>query len=246
VKSSYRIVLLMLLAAINMAAASTKELRIGTFDFARDVTGIKKATKLINEAMLIHGYRMRLEYFPGKRLMAQLNSGLLDGDLLRSVNLSRGFSNVVRVEEPILQPCGLFFQLAQRESLGVTGPFRLGIYDGIPEAIAQISRLYPEAKFVYFKKMRQGIDMLEHRRIDLITVPFGQEARFHRLSHLPVTLAEGISLTPGYMHLHRRHSQLALELVPTLKALKQKASLDDCTPEILSQRLNDRPQLRAE
>jgi ABC-type amino acid transport substrate-binding protein len=247
VKSSYRMVLLILLAALSMAAgASTKELRIGTFDFARDHSGIDTAKRLISEALLEHGYQMRIEYFPGKRLMAQLNSGFLDGDLLRSANLSRGFSNIVRVEESILQPCGLFFRLEPQQSEGSDRPRRVGIYDGVPEAMAQVSRRYPEAKLVLFKKLQQGVNMLEHRRIDLITVPFGYEKSFHKLLHVPVILTEGILFSPAYLHLHRRHHQLALDLVPTLSALKQKAAFGSCTSKALKQRLADRTSARSE
>lgn len=216
-----------------------KSLRLGTFDFIQYVEGLKAVEDMVREALIVHGYDMSLEYYPGKRLMAQLNGGMLDGDLYRSVNLSRGFENVVRVEEPILVSCGLLFRLQNVESIsGKASAVRFGIYDGVPEAISLSRKMFPQSELVFFKKLTQGVDLLEHGRIDILAIPSGQESEFNRLIRKPVVLSGGMALSPSYMHLHARHRQLALDLAPTLKLLKSQTDINLCDADALNRRLS--------
>lgn len=211
---------------------------MGTFSFVEGLDAIGPTIDLLDRALELHGFDMQMDYFPGKRLMAQLNNGLVDGDLYRSANLSRGFENVVRVDEPLGQVCSLFFSLHERadidpQELGA----RIGIYSGIPAVEASVRRRWPSIELVFFKHLSQGAQMLLHHRIELVAVHTGQEEALKHLVDKPVVLDSGIVIAPGYTHLHRRHASLAKELAVTIHNLKRQASLLACNQDYLNQRL---------
>ena len=221
-----------------------KVLSLGTFEFNRNLNQMPIGEELVRKSLAEHGYAMQLEYFPGKRLMVQLNSGRLDGDLYRSVNLSRAFDNVVRVDEPLLRSCGLIFRLSSRPDVDVhnrNSALSLGVYDGVPAASNEILRQYPHLKLVFIKKLQQGIDMLSHHRIELLALPLTQEPALHQRLQESTDVVGAIELPSFYLHLHSRHRQLAQDLVPTLQRFKKELTTQTCSLERLHQRLVDTP-----
>lgn len=227
-------------AGLETSDRPTQTLRIGTFNFTRDIEGMSTVEQLLRDALLEHGYQMKVEYYPGKRLMAQLNSGLIDGDLYRAADLSRGFENVIRVNEPLIQSCGLIYGLRERGDVKINDAsknIRVGIYGGVPDALAKVLGQFPNVEFVFFKKLYQGVGLLELHRIEFITVANGQEEEFMSLLGKPVSLAGGIVLEPAYFHLHKRHTALAKELAETMHRLKSVHSIVHCTQDTLDLRL---------
>ncbi len=217
-----------------------KLLKFGAHDFASALSSMEDTKILVRQALRLHGYDIELGFYPGKRLITELNGGRLDGDLFRTVNLSRGFDNIVRIEEPLTNHCALFYQLEGRP-IDLSNPTlsaRFGMGHGTPAIQTSVASAYPRAGLEFFKKLSHGIDMLEHERIDLLVVISGQEPLMHRMSRKKVVLAGGAPLSPIYIHLHARHRQLALDLAPTLKRLKAHSKLTICDQEILDRRLS--------
>lgn len=237
---SYRLAALLMLVSLGaFAQEPPKALRIGTVDFVSQLEGIPAVEAMIREAFSIHGYRMDLSFYPGKRIIAQLNNGLLDGDLFRTINLARGFENVVRVDEPLVGSCGLFLKVSEKpvDLSNLSQATRMGIIHGAPGISAMLRDKYPHAKLTFFKKLEQGVDMLEHDRLDLLVIISGQESYVKRVQRKKLVLAGGVVFSPFYIHLHSRHKQLALDLAPTLRRLKQDVEMTLCDQEILTQRL---------
>ncbi len=77
-----------------------------------------------------------------------------------------------------------------------------------------------------------------HERIDLSVVISGQEPFVTRMQRRPLVLSGGVVFNPFYIHLHVKHHQLAREIVPTLKRLKQDVQTTLCNQEILERRLS--------
>lgn len=204
-------------------------LNIGTFSFLAEVdTGF--AIPLIEQALAEHGYRIELQYLPGKRVMAELNNGVLDGDLIRSIDLSRGFQNVVRVDEPIIHACGLLYRLEQtpvRLSNLSLRP-QVGIYAGSAGAVMRLLQRWPNAAPVTYDSLKQGVKMLEHQRLEYVAIPDLQEVLLKQMVDSPIVLEDVFELEPAYMHLHKRHQTLAEGLAITLRRLKQETPLDAC------------------
>ncbi len=221
-----------------------KVLRLGTFEFYRESSDLEVGERLVRASLAEHGYVMALEYFPGKRLMVQLNNGRLDGDLYRAVNLSRAFDNIVRVDEPILNSCGLIFRLASRHNIDIhnrASSLHIGVYDGAPAVSNELLRLYPNLELVFIKKVQQGIDMLNHGRIELLILPQTQETVLRQRLDQAVDLVGAMELPSVYLHLHSRHRLLAQDLVPTLQRLKRDFDTKSCSLAQLQQRIVTTP-----
>lgn len=207
------------------------ELQIGTYNWVRNAEGIRQIAKFVDQALYINGYRMKLDYFPGKRLIAQLNNGKIDGDLYRSASFAAELDNVIRVNEPLVQTCALFFRLHEYAAIEQSNTHRLGLYAGAPGPTDKILNRWPHVKPIYFNSLKQGLALLQNQRIDTMVVPHMQEGLFLEMLDRPVVLVDAFAIEPSYLHLHIKHQKLAQQLAETLKTLKQdQADLPECNP----------------
>ena len=228
------------LAYAEFDPVAKQTLRVGTFSYSRNLESMLVAERVVREALSHHGYKMQIEYYPGKRLMAQLNNGELDGDLIRAANLGYGFQNIVRVEEPLIRTCGLVFGLQERREVSIddtTRSVKLGIVDGVPDALEKVVRRYRHVELVFFKNLRQGVDMLEHHRVEFIAIPDAQEDKLRGRVQKPVDLVGGVLLEPGYFHLHTRYRALATDLASTVRQVKTLHNIHNCSQDLLDRKL---------
>ena len=210
-----------------------QEFVVGTFAFARrekpSYVGL-----LVEKALAEYGYQLRIKHFPGKRLMAQLNTGDIDGDLGRTLNLTRAFENIVRVEEPLFRPCALLYRLASRPPLdinNVVSELRIGTISGGPGGNSLLTDRWPTADLVTFKSFQQAGQLLMNDRIDLVALPAAQRSVFLDTLERPVVLQGVFHLQPVYMHVHKRHDELAVRLAASIKLLKRQHPSRDCVRE---------------
>jgi len=218
----------------RLAEKAGKEFVVGTFSFVKEIAGPNRVALLVERALSEYGYKMRLEYMPGKRLMAQLNTGAIDADLIRAIDLSRGFENIVRVEEPINRVCGLIYRLAERSQLALNdaeSPSKLGVYAGAPGVASTLLRKFLLVELVSFKSLEQGIKMLLHERIDFLVIPDVQAPALISGTEKPLSLASVFKFGDSYMHVHKRHDELAVRLAASIKLLKRRLPISSCTLE---------------
>ncbi len=212
-----------LLLPINLLADELVPFRVGV------LSGIHHAehtyaAQLLEQSLSLHGYQMELISVPGKRLMSQLNRGEVDGDLLRSVDLSRGFEFIIRVDEPMGSSCVSVYRLQERSDIvrGTEGQVPiLAVYHGAPGASGFFSRYWPDAQLVHFSRLAQGVKMLTHERIDLIAVHDLDRHYLEALSDRPIQRYARVNLALDYFHINARHVDLAQPLAATIKRLKQ-------------------------
>lgn len=188
--------------------------------------------RLVRDALQLHGYRMEMRYFPGKRLLSELNRGNVDGDLLRTVDLSQQLADVVRVEWPISGSCAWVYGLEQA-SLNPANQSRpkLGLYRGTPGGHKMAAAVMPDAQVIQFNSLTQAAKMLENQRVDLIGLVTWQIKPFTQLMQRPVAAYGQFVLPPNYVHLHRRHGDLAKSLVETLRQLQLDRPSPQCELE---------------
>lgn len=183
------------------------------------------AAYLIDMALARHGYQLELVSVPGKRLMSQLNRGEVDGDLFRSVDLSRGFESVLRIPESVGSTCGSVYRLKIHESFDIGRAMHdvsIAAYHGAPGASSFFLRQWPAANFEFFSSLPQGFKMLSHERVDLIAIHDLDERYLQALSERPIARYARFNLEANYFHLHRKYVALVQPLTETLKALKQQ------------------------
>ncbi len=224
------IVMAMLGQSVSLCAQELTPFRVGV------LSGIHHAehtyaAQLLERSLSLHGYQMELISVPGKRLMSQLNRGEVDGDLLRSVDLSRGFEAIIRVNEPVGSSCLSVYRLRERADIihGTEGQSPvLAVYHGAPGAYGFFSRYWPDVQLVHFSKLEQGVKMLTHERIDLIAVHDLDRHYIEALSDRPLQRYARVNLALDYVHINARYADLAQPLAATLKRLKQTFSPPQC------------------
>lgn len=195
------------------------------------------AARLMDEALLQQGYRMELVSMPGKRLMSQLNRGQVDGDLIRTVDLSRGFERVLRVPESIGSICGTVYRLLERPEVNIKQSRRgtvLALYNGAPGASSFFLRHWPAVEQAYFGFLPQGIKMLTHERVDLIAAHDLDREYLRSLSDRPLQPYARFHLEPTYFHVHANYEALIGPLAKTLNRLKQTMTPPSCLEGDLS------------
>jgi len=195
----------------------------GSFSFLRVSDQHSYSRSLMTKALAEHGYQLQVNYYPGRRLMAQLNSGVIDGDMGRAFNMSQSFDNIVRVEEPLQHHCARLYQLKSRLMLEPSGdnqPIRVGVYGGAPGGTAALLARWPNARVVAYDNLKQGALMLSNERIDLLAIGTMQAPLLQQYSERPLAVVDTFALPPTYMHVHKNHKQLAVDLADSIKQLK--------------------------
>lgn len=208
----------------NIVSAGPEPFRVGVLS-AIHRPEQTYAAQLIEMALARHGYQLELTSVPGKRLMSQLNRGEVDGDLIRSVDLSRGFDSVVRVPESIGSTCGSVYRLQVREDFDVEQAMHnvsIAAYHGAPGASSFFLRQWPAATLEFFGSLPQGLKMLTHERVDLIAIHDLDERYLEALSERPIQRYARFNLEANYFHLNHKHKALVKPLTETLRVLKQE------------------------
>jgi len=217
-------------------AGTEKEVRIrpfvvGAFTLANNAKGPRYTQGLIGKALAEHGYVLELRFFPGRRSIAQLNNGLIDGDMVRLQDLSKDFEGIVRVDEPLTYACVLFYRLKSRAVPKATEPVRVGVISGAAAGDAAVLNRWPDAELVGYESMTQAAQLLMNERIDMVAVAASQRSQLLAAVQRPVALQHVLHLAPVYMHVHRSHELLAVSLAASIKRLKLKHPAPSCQIE---------------
>lgn len=217
-----RLLWLLLLASPGLLSEEFRLIRVGVLGaVAQPETTY--AARLVGDALSQLGYRMELIPLPGKRLMSQLNRGQIDGDLIRTVDLSRGFDKVVRVPEPIGSLCGNVYRLLERPDVNIkqsTHKTTLAIYNGAPGTSSFFLRHWPAVMHAPFGFLPQGVKMLTHERVDLIAVLDLDRDYLNSLTDRPLQPYARFHLEATYFHVNAKYLELVEPLAKAIAVLK--------------------------
>jgi len=218
----------------GLAVASTEKeagarpFVVGAFNLVNNAKGPHYTQGLIGKALAEHGYALELRFFPGRRSIAQLNSGLIDGDMLRLQDLSKDFGGIVRVDEPLTYACVLFYRLKSRAALKATEPVRVGVISGAAAGDAAVLKRWPSAELVGYESIKQAAQLLMSERIGMLAVAASQRSQLLVEIKRSIVLQDVLQFMPAYMHVHRSHEQLAVSLALSIKRLKLKYPAPGC------------------
>lgn len=201
---------------------------VGAFSLASNTKGPRYAQGLIGKALAEHGYALELRFFPGKRSIAQLNSGLIDGDMLRLQDLSKGFEGIIRVDEPLTYACVLFYRLKSYAAPKASESVRIGVISGAAAGDTAVLNRWPSAELVGYESLKQAAQLLMSERIDMLAVAASQRSQLLAAVRRSVVLQDVLKLMPTHMHVHRSHEQLAKSLAVSIKRLKLKHPAPGC------------------
>jgi len=201
---------------------------VGAFTLVSKAQGPHYVEGLVRKALAEQGYALELQFLPGRRSIAQLNNGLIDGDMARLQDLSKDFVGIVRVDEPLVYACVLFYRLQSHAALKASEPVRVGVISGAAAGDAAVLTRWPSAELVGYESIKQAAQLLMSERIDMLAVSASQRSQLLAEVKRSVALQDVLQFLPAYMHVHRSHEQLAVNLAESIKRLKLKYPAPGC------------------
>ncbi len=186
------------------------------------------------------GKEVRFEYIPGRRMMIELNTGEVDVDLARAIDISRGFDNIERIDHPWMNACSIVVGLAKnkkayRRPLTVGEDVDLiadapvvGIFSGSPAMAASAERSFPGYIVVEYKSDRQAVLLLQHGRVDAIITSHLNWEHLRDMAERPLDVYDVLGEAPIYMHIHKKHLPKIPHIITGLKKYADKIAHLSC------------------
>ncbi|MCG9964351.1 MAG: substrate-binding periplasmic protein [Shewanella sp.] len=191
---------------------------------------IKWAELLYTHAFTQLGYQFNYEIVPAIRASKMLESGKIDGEPGRIFSYGDKVNNVVRIEEPFIETHLIAFtthpqiKITDWQSLTNMG-YKVEYYRGMIQAKQKLTELIPATHLSESSSPINSFRKLLHDRIDIY---IDSEVSLHLLQKTPefqdgkirpVAYLESVT---NYGYLHKRHSQLAVDVAKQLKKMKQE------------------------
>lgn len=183
------------------------------------------------------GYAVELHSFPYERSLLETNAGRMDleaGRIRFNNTLSARYPNLIRVDEPIrtihLGAYTLDNTLQLVDWKDLTGrTLTIGYNRGIKLAEQRLAQHQVPAQHLHkFIDVRQGVRMLERRRIDVLLAferPIAEVLDESEFSQVRIQLAGVMEEIPVFPYFHSNHHSLAPRLAETLKAMKTDGTI---------------------
>jgi len=168
------------------------------------------------------GYRIQVVLLPNKRLIAQLNDGMLDGDFARLLGGSKTSRNQVSVPEPFAHLCYMGYKWPGR-ALPTRERLVIGTFYDWDYAVKTAKEFWPESEHFLIQDMASPVHMLRSGRVDLLFMPSVKAAFFEREMGIKLEPAtEVIRKIDTYVQLHKRHQHLTKKLAEQLRYTRPK------------------------
>jgi len=212
--------LLIMLAGLGRAAPDVLELRFSTADGMRYNT---EALDLLRKAYDALGIQFSVTYLTPARSIQEVESGFMDGELVRIKQLGDHFTDIVRVDVPIIS-LKIFAYTGNEALTGLTlkemDGFQVGHVSGAVFAHNMTANLpnavRVETPDVLFKMLQRG-------RLDIAIAPemTGDHFRQEAVSGTVFKGTIPLGTLDFYHYLNRRHIALVEPLEQTLNAILQ-------------------------
>ena len=179
------------------------------------------ADTVAREAFHRIGIDIDVSMLPGDRALLNVNSGLDDGDLLRSPAVERDYPNLVRVPEKMMDFD--FVAYAQNQKLHIDGfaglkPYVVGYVAGW-KIYEQKVKDYREQTSV--PSLKEMFLLLKNGRAEVVLADRWQGLWAARNAGVPVHVIEPpLVKSPMYLYLNKRHAALVPKLSGALMQMK--------------------------
>ncbi|MBB3169613.1 substrate-binding periplasmic protein [Simiduia aestuariiviva] len=221
-------ILFPLIASAENLTPDPKVLTFTTVDFYEHQDSNKlQGVNLLREALANLGYHLRIQPAPPERSLRMVDAGVADGELLRLRDMTPHFKNLVLVNTPLQTTSMMLVTSANSApNSGRWSEFHAQRFITVKDIFVSelLPRRFHNLENVEVENYHQALRMLQAGRADLILLP---EAYFPIIEQMKgVQWPEKFSvLTPvlfdltGFIHLHKRHAQLAKKLEHEIRAL---------------------------
>lgn len=208
--------------------SSPKVLKLGFY------AGFQKTFKLgphapwLERALADVGYQPQMHWLPGRRILNQVSSGILDGDLARSqAVVDANFPHLIRVPTPFGRACYAGYRLESQESQ--LGTLQIGVFEGLLQVQKLAQEHWPKAQLTVVQSPLKALKMLASKRLTYLLLPPQTKAQLEQISG--ETLVQSTPHIIGfdvYMFLNPRHASLAPRLAKALQAHRPSSISTSC------------------
>ncbi len=175
----------------------------------------------LHAALKQEGYRPEIHWLPGRRILNQVNSGVLDGDLLRAeIVVKNNFPNLIKVDSLFGRACYAGYGYRQRD-ISQQQALRFGSIEGLLHVKNLAQKHWYNSEFTTITDPGAALKMLSADRLDLLLLPPNVVQNLEKSFGVQL-----IQLTPHnvqfdiFMFLHPRHEELAKKLALALTQTK--------------------------
>ncbi|MEG3616831.1 ABC transporter substrate-binding protein [Magnetovibrio sp. PR-2] len=193
--------------------------------------------RIVAEVFKRLGLKGRVEHYKASaRALINANEGIDDGVAMRIRDIGKRFPNLVRVDEVLIDndfvaySRGLdpkFDVKTWADLKGLTVGYINGwvvFENNVPDNIEEHKVSTPHQLF----------EMLDKRRVDVALYERWQGLQTAHDTRLKVTAHEPpLAAVPMYMHVHKKHADLAVKMANALKEMKQDGTYERIVQESL-------------
>jgi len=179
------------------------------------------------------GYKAQIHWLPGRRILSQVSSGALDGDLARSQDVvDASFPHLIRVPTLYGRACyaGYRFEpLLKQLPESQLGTLQIGVFEGLLNVQRLAQEHWPNAQLSTVNDPLKALKMLASGRLNYLLLPPQTKAQLERISGKTL-----IQSTPHviqfdtYIFLNPRHASLAPRLAEALQARRPSTIATSC------------------
>ena len=172
------------------------------------------------------GYKLNVEYLPGKRALNKSNQGQADAELVRIEAVSRKYPNLVQVPEALFDVRGMAFSRDQSMTLMSEQDLwgrRVGIVRGIQWAMKTTEGHSP----IVARNVHELFELLANRRIDIALEAqlTGQPELKHFTKRGIVMLIGSVIEFPVFHFLHKKHLNLVAPIAEEIRKMKRRGEI---------------------
>lgn len=183
----------------------------------------------LERALADVGYRAQIHWLPGRRILSQVSSGILDGDLARSQDVvDVNFPHLIRVPTLYGRACYAGYRF---EPLPESPPrtLQIGVFEGLLNVHKLAQEHWPNAQLSTVNDPLKALKMLASGRLNYLLLPPQTKAQLDQISGKTL-----IQSTPHviqfdtYIFLNPRHASLAPRLAEALQARRPSSIATSC------------------
>ncbi|MBV1927950.1 MAG: transporter substrate-binding domain-containing protein [Gammaproteobacteria bacterium] len=226
----YSICVLLLISSFSVTAFDEPVLTLVTGDMVAGLYHSTEQTGLVDEllelALKRMGYRLRVLTVPTERSLKMTESGLADGELLRTAAIEKYFPSLLQVPEALVES---EFAVFSHQPIDLTEGWQAlsGKSVGIIIGMKIIENKVPASALITkVKDEKLLFTLLKRKRIDYAVFVKDIGQFYLHKNNIKGLLVNKVPLdkVPAYTYLHPKHAALVPRLANTLKEMKQDGS----------------------
>ena len=226
------IFILLLINVASVSYASEKPLKELVFGFDESMNmDVKVWTRhqWLERALHRLGYRLKDTPLPSKRILRELNMGLIDGDFAKAPETVADLDHIVRVDYPFFTACFAAFGFDNQQSYPPASNPRIVQVKEWPYTEKPAAKYWENATLLSPLHFPQVLPMLKAKRADLVIMPMSiHQTLLNEDASKLVQQSPPLIMVNTFIHLHESHRELALALKQALADTKPK-NLTKCT-----------------